>query len=241
VRSAVKGDELSSGWSVWGTGFSRTEHEALQRASRSVRWWPAALALVALGAVYTLIADSLTAGPRYAVLGIAVVGVAATWALRRQGRLRALRLMTMAVLVLVTASVSISVGYLVLALLQGGAEAAGLLEGGVLLWLSNIVVFSLWYWETDGGGPAVRHARQVASTDFAFPQMVMPDTGHDHGGQPWMPAYLDYLFLAFNTSTAFSPTDTLVLHRRAKVLMMYQACVSLVVVAVLVARAVNAL
>lgn len=101
----------------------------------------------------------------------------------------------------------------------------------------NILAFAVWYWEIDGGGPARRHPGRHSSTDFAFPQQ-QDDDGLVEG---WSPGFVDYLFLAFNTSIAFSPTDTLVLSRRAKLLMMAQALISLVVLAVLAARAINTL
>jgi uncharacterized membrane protein len=127
--------------------------------------------------------------------------------------------------------------YLVEALVDHTAEGPELLRGGGLLWVSNMLTFALWYWEVDSGGPAHRHATHCGSSDFAFPQRVLGGEVEAH----WAPDFLDYLFLAFNTSTAFSPTDTMVLARRAKALMMYQSVISLVTVVVLVARAINAI
>src|SRR5207245_2439240 len=100
---------------------------------------------------------------------------------------------------------------------------------------SNLLTFALWYWEVDGGGPAHRHATRCGSSDFAFPQRVIGD----QQDAAWVPEFVDYVFLAFNTSTAFSPTDTMVLARRAKLLMMYQSILSLITIAVLAARAIN--
>jgi uncharacterized membrane protein len=108
-----------------------------------------------------------------------------------------------------------------------------LLRDAALLWVINVFTFAVWYWEIDGGGPGRRHRSRHRSEDFLFPQASLVD----HAG--WTPGFLDYLFLAFNTSTAFSPTDTAVLSRRAKGLMMVQALLSLMVLAVLVSRAVN--
>ena len=112
-----------------------------------------------------------------------------------------------------------------------------MLRDAALLWIINVATFSVWYWESDGGGPALRHREGHRSGDFLFPQMNLG------GGvaRGWSPGFFDYVFLAFNTSTAFSPTDTSVLSRRAKVLMMLQALLSLVILAVLVSRAINAL
>ncbi len=99
-----------------------------------------------------------------------------------------------------------------------------------------ILTFALWYRTLDAGGPAKRHPGKHASTDFAFPQQQQDDDGLVEG---WSPTFLDYLFVAFNTATAFSPTDTLVLSRRMEVAMMAESAIALVVVAVLAARAIN--
>ena len=109
--------------------------------------------------------------------------------------------------------------------------------------MSNILVFALWYWRLDAGGPHGRDAQlgHVAGA-FLFPQLTMlPDAKTGAGQEHWSPNFFDYLFLAFNTSTAFSPTDTPVLARWGKVLMMLQSIISLAVLAILAARAVNIL
>jgi len=116
-------------------------------------------------------------------------------------------------------------------------SAPALLSDAALLWIINVATFSVWYWETDGGGPARRRREGHRSEDFLFPQMNLGG----EAARAWSTGFLDYLFLAFNTSTAFSPTDTAVLSRRAKVLMMMQALLSLVILAVLVSWAINAL
>jgi hypothetical protein len=101
----------------------------------------------------------------------------------------------------------------------------------------NVATFAVWYWEIDGGGPGRRYREGNVSDDFLFPQMNVDDKSA-HG---WSPGFLDYLCLTFNTSTAFSPTDMAFLSRRAKLLVMVQALLSLVILAVLVSRAINAL
>jgi uncharacterized membrane protein len=113
-----------------------------------------------------------------------------------------------------------------------------LLQGAALIWVANVLTFAVWYWEIDGGGPARRHRAAHEPTDFLFPQVAAADPELAKG---WSPRFVDYVFLAFNTSTAFSPTDTLVLSRRAKALMMIQSLISLLVIAVLAARAINTL
>ena len=114
-------------------------------------------------------------------------------------------------------------------------QAGSLLREAALLWASNVLVFALWYWELDGGGPLQRQLRGQQDGDFLFPQQA---SGNPSG---WVPHFVDYLFLAFTGATAFSPTDTLPLSRLAKVLMILEALISLVILVVLAARAVNIL
>jgi hypothetical protein len=213
-----------------------TEQE-IQRAVASVRWWPAALAFLALGVAYAFVAERLTIGPRWALLVLAVVAVVGVRVLRWRGMFHATRLVVLGALAVVTLALTVSAAFLVEALIDHSLDAITLLISGGLLWVSNILTFALWYWEVDGGGPAHRHATGCGSTEFAFPQRVLGDADLAH----WMPDFLDYAFLAFNTNTAFSPTDTMVLGRRAKVIMMYQSVLALTTVVVLVARAINAI
>ena len=116
-----------------------------------------------------------------------------------------------------------------------------LLRSAVALWSSNVLVFASWYWRLDAGGPNTRELR-TTHTDgaFLFPQMVLP-ANLASVAAGWKPGFIDYLFLAFNTSTAFSPTDVPVLSRWAKALMMVQSCISLGTLAILAARAINIL
>jgi hypothetical protein len=111
------------------------------------------------------------------------------------------------------------------------------------IWLANLLVFALWYWRLDAGGPHGRDTRAShTSGAFLFPQMAMtPDVKREMAQTHWSPTFLDYLFLAFNTSTAFSPTDTAAIAPWGKALMMLQSLISLTVLAVLAARAVNIL
>jgi uncharacterized membrane protein len=216
---------------------ARAEAERLAHAASRVRWWPSAVALVVLGGVYALVSASLTLGPPWWLLVLTVLVAPGTFVLRSRGFMRAHRMVAFGTLAATTVAITASGVYLVQALLSHTVDAADLLRGGALVWVANVLTFALWYWEVDGGGPAHRHATQRGSSDFAFPQTVIGHGADVH----WLPDFVDYLFLAFNTSTAFSPTDTMVLARRAKVLMMYQSMLSLVTVVVLVARAINAI
>jgi uncharacterized membrane protein len=119
----------------------------------------------------------------------------------------------------------------------GPKSADQLLVSGGTMWLTNVIVFALWYWEYDRGGPAARAAARKPHPDFLFSQMTVPElTDRD-----WEPGFVDYLYLSFTNATAFSPTDTLPMSRWAKLAMMFQSAVSLVTVALVVSRAVNIL
>jgi len=216
------------------TEFKR---DRLVVAAAYVQWWPSALTLLVIGMIYALLSDQLTLGPPWELLVVVLLTLPAARVTRWRGLWRARRYLVLGSLGIVSASVTVSAAFLVRELIARKADPIELLEDAALIWLSNVLTFALIYWEVDGGGPAHRHAAKRASTDFAFPQNVLADDPADPRG--WMPDFLDYLFLAFNTSTAFSPTDTMVLARRAKALMMWQSIVSLITIVVIAARAIN--
>jgi uncharacterized membrane protein len=128
---------------------------------------------------------------------------------------------------------------LLLVTLLNGSQRAGtqLLFAATQIWFTNVLVFALWYWELDRGGPSARMRRNHREPDFLFPQMSTP------GAAPagWTPRFPDYLYVAFTNATAFSPTDTLPLTVWAKLLMLVQSFASLLTVALVAARAVNIL
>jgi hypothetical protein len=127
--------------------------------------------------------------------------------------------------------------------------ASAMLRSAAVLWVTNVLVFAGWYWRLDAGGPNARDFREEhVRGAFLFPQMVIPGADASMVGTTphaketsWRPGFVDYLFLAFNTSTAFSPTDVPVLSRWAKLMMMVQSVISFTAVAVIAARAVNIL
>ena len=199
--------------------------------------WPSAVALLAVGALYAVLSDGLTLGPRAFLLGLVAVLLVPSLTAHLRGSHRLARGFAFGVIGLVTLALVGSAFLLVSSSLGGGTSAPALLRDAALLWIINVATFAVWYWEIDGGGSAQRRREGHVSEDFLFPQMNLDDkTAH-----AWSPGFLDYLFLAFNTSTAFSPTDTAVLSRRAKILMMAQALLSLLILAVLVGRAINTL
>lgn len=122
-------------------------------------------------------------------------------------------------------------------LLEGGRvnDGKALILTAINIYLTNIVIFALLYWEMDAGGPGHRQQADDIERDFLFPQSQLPSLGR------WRPTFIDYLYVSSTNATAFSPTDTMPLSRRAKMLMLFQALVSLVVIALVAARAVNIL
>jgi hypothetical protein len=134
----------------------------------------------------------------------------------------------------VTASTVSSAALLLVGLQHERQSADRLLADAGLIWLANVLTFAVWYWEVDGGGP-FRRAAGGGPPDFQFPQQA----GAAPGDADWIPGLVDYLFVAFTASTAFSPTDTLPLSARAKLLTMAQAALSLVVFGVIAARAIG--
>ena len=217
--------------------MSLQESDRVRELRSTIPRWPALLAALAIGLIDLLLSERYALGPRWSVLVLVALLLVPAVGARRIGYHRAAHWLRFAIIALVTLALVVSVVVLVIQLLGGKAQATILLSDAALIWLTNILVFALWYWELDGGGPAQRHPGPHCSSDFAFPQMQQ---GGDVGAE-WAPHFLDYFFLAFNTSTAFSPTDTMVLARRAKVLMMLQSLISLIVIAVLAARAINTL
>ncbi len=198
--------------------------------------WPGMVAALVVGALYLFISDRYAVGPPWLTLVAAAVLLVPLTLARVRGYHGLTHLLARALNALLTLAVAGSAALLVVRLAQGETQALALLRDAALIWGANILTFALWYWSVDGGGPARRHPGRHASVDFAFPQQQQAEDALVEG---WSPGFVDYLFVAFNTATAFSPTDTLVLSRRVKVLMMTQSVISLVVVAVLAARAIN--
>ena len=151
----------------------------------------------------------------------------------------ALRRLTIALIAIMATATILGVIVLVNDILASvrGVTATVLLGRGGAIWLTNVIVFSLWYWEFDRGGPAERAAGSPISASFAFPENATPELAP----AGWGPRYPDYLYLSFTNSTAFSPTDTLPLRTWAKMTMMVQSIVSLVIAILVLARAINVL
>ena len=205
--------------------------------------WPALIAILAVGGLYLALPANLTVGPRWLFPAIVIALLIPTVISHRTGKHNLNKFFGFTVTGVVTLAMIVSVALLIKALPSHKESPTELLISAVSLWFTNVLVFALWYWRLDAGGPHRRDSRAGHPEGaFLFPQMTMsPEAKASAEAELWTPNFIDYLFLSFNTSTAFSPTDVPVLARWAKVLMVLQSVVSLTVVVLLAARAVNIL
>jgi hypothetical protein len=191
-----------------------------------------------VGLLYLALPPDLSVGPRWFVLIVLVVLLApflvAKLIVRRPLPYWLTRRLAQAQVVVATLALIGSLILLVSSIVTF-RQGRKLIVPAAILWSINVLVFTLWYWELDGGGPLGRGKKRNRAVDYQFIQ--------ERDGEPpnWKPGFVDYLFLAFNTATAFSPTDTMPLTPLAKLLMMAESIVSLVIVVLLVARSVNIL
>lgn len=206
--------------------------------------WPPFVAMLAVGGLYSALPRSLLAGiPSWSLAVIVVVLLVPIIISHRLRNHSVDRLLGYVLNSVVTVALISSLALLIAKVTEHNVTPSQLLRSAAALWVSNFLVFASWYWRLDGGGPHQRaHTPGHDDGAFLFPQMTMhPEAKLAAGEQDWAPNFVDYLFLAFNTSTAFSPTDVPVLSRWAKLLMMIQALISLVIIALLAGRAVNIL
>jgi uncharacterized membrane protein len=212
------------------------------RIERGDPYWPAQIA-VGLTIVLSLaLTDQIMIGPRWLLPGfegillVALVVVAPARAtVHRVGERR----FALAVIGVVSLVNVVLLGRLVDRLINGGHGVSGrpLILSGAVLWVTNVLLFAVWYWEMDRGGPVARYLNAAAMVDFQFPQMDDPKLAP----KGWRPGFLDYLYVSFTNSTAFSPTDTMPLTHTAKAVMAIQALTALLTVGLVIARAVNIL
>lgn len=219
-------------------------------------FWYARAAVAVIAGLQLLLVNNLTLGPRWfaPALEIALLlplSIATGWThasiaqatthhhwLRIARARRYIRTIALVLTALVTAVNGAALADLVRSLLHGTSLRMGrtLLVDAVIIWTINVIVFALWFWSLDRGGPATRGLAIERRTDFLFPQA-------NFAGEfaAWSPGFVDYLYLSFTNATAFSPTDVLPLSQRAKLLMMGEAAISLLTIAFVAARAVNIL
>lgn len=210
-------------------------------ATRAERRWPMALAvLAAIGLqVGTPHAGRLTGWWIVPVLELGLLGVLIAVDPGRVDDVSArARRITLALITVMTVGTMASLSLLIYDILDGrpGLSADNLFGRGGAIWLTNVIAFSLWFWELDRGGPAHRAAGSDIPLSFAFPENAMPEFAE----AGWIPKYTDYLYLSFTNATAFSPTDTLPVKTWAKLAMMLESVVSLLTAIIVIARAINA-
>jgi uncharacterized membrane protein len=205
-------------------------------------FWPVQLTVLAAIGLQLLLPERLTVGPTWLVPvleGVLFIGLflATPRQLEREHTRR--RRLALALTAFVSAANIFSLAELTHFLLHHNISAGGreLIVSGTLIWLTNFLIFALWYWELDRGGPGRRAAGHDAEPDFLFPQM------NDDRIEPrdWRPRFIDYLYVSLTNATAFSPTDTMPLSPMAKSIMGIQGLVSLVTIGLIVSRAVNIL
>lgn len=238
-----------------------TSDDAAQQSHRlphthALDFWLARGSVVVVVALQLLLVNDFSIGPRWfaplvELLLLIPLSFATAWVQTKAKEAstdahfhlvarsrRAIRRAALGLTVFITLLNFIALYFLIKALLGGHAgPAQTLLIDAVNVWCTNIIAFALWFWGIDRGGPASRGVSKYTDPDLLFPQMSMPDPRF----QDWSPGFIDYLFVSFTTATAFSPTDTMPLSPRAKLLTMAEASISLLTIALVAARAVNIL
>jgi hypothetical protein len=205
--------------------------------------WQAILALFAVSGIYIALPRSLVIGPIWLLPALVLILLVPTVISHRTGRQSLNRVLGLVINSIITAALVGSVVLLVRALPSHREAPLSLLLSGGELWLTNVLVFALWYWRLDGGGPTRRQERnEFGSRSFLFPQMqIEKDERVRFGCVPWRPRFIDYLFVAFTQSSTFGPTDAPLLARWAKIVSMIQIAISLNIVILLISRAVGVL
>jgi uncharacterized membrane protein len=207
---------------------------------RTEPFWQAQAALVGAVTLYLTLPSKLIFGPGWLMPAVELLLIMGLWLDRpRVDRVGAKRERTIVLVLLAMVTIT-NVGSLELLvhyLLHGGkAGGRPLILSSIVIWLTNVALFALWFWQLDRGGPDRRARGEDGDPDFLFVQMTEPSLAKD-----WSPSFLDYLYISFTNSTAFSPTDTMPISVRAKMMMMVGALISLVTVLLVAARAVNVL
>ena len=232
----------------------RAEQAALHRAenarcpawlrrTRGEKRWPVTLTIIVAILLQLVLPDRLVVQPIPAWLiatleGALLVALIAVNPVRIERRSRIVAGASLVLTLLITIANAASGVLLIRQILNGNAkQAVPLLASGAAIWLTNVIAFALWYWEFDRGGPVRRAEGAARFPDLMFPQMAAPELAPPD----WEPRFVDYLYLSFTNATAFSPTDVMPLARWAKMTMLLQSAVSLALVVLVAARAVNIL
>jgi hypothetical protein len=203
--------------------------------------WPAQLSILAALLLYLFLPSKLSPGPDWPLpVAEAVLLAVLVIVSRREGPGSKRRALAILIVLVAIVANGVALGLLVHYLLAGGhARGTDLIGGGAVIWTTNLLLFTVLYWEIDRGGPLAAKLGRAAMPDFLFMQMT--DDGVKYVKPGWRPNFVDYLYLSLTNQSAFSPTDTMPLTTRAKVLMGLQGTAALVTVGIIIARAVNIL
>jgi hypothetical protein len=200
--------------------------------------WLVALAILGVFFLLALLPDRIKTFPNWVpcvlVIALVVAMAALHLATAKRWWLRIERAVTLAFILIAVFAVLASLEHLLAEMVLHSAELSSLtlLQSSIAVWATNLLIFSMTYWRMDQGGPEARANQASTKPDWLFPQESVPEKAPTD----WRPTFIDYLFLAFNTATAFSPTDVMPLTSRAKVLMMVESIISLVTIIAVVAR-----
>jgi hypothetical protein len=221
--------------------LARRGINAAEELGRDDPLWPGQLAVLVALLLYLVLPTKLTIGPNWLLPSAEGVLLAALFLASSRRKLvpHFRRTLALGLVLVVTVANLVALGLLTHYLIVGGhARGVDLIDGGLVIWLTNLALFTVWYWELDRGGPLVAtDDRPVVAPDFLFPQM----SDSRYAAPGWKPGFEDYLYVSLTNQSAFSPTDTMPLRPRVKLLMGIQGVASLVTVGIIVARAVNIL
>ena len=218
--------------------------EPAPSAERGEHWWPVAMSIIVVAGLHVALPARYRVQPSW-VVPVALLVPLAALIVGDPGRIDRqktwLRVLTGILIAVITLANLLAAGRLVVDILTNNKlyanNASGLLAAGGVIWATNVIAFALWYWDLDRGGAAARAHLPARQPAFVFPEMQNPG----YVPATWVPRFIDYLFLAFWTATAVSPTDTVAVKPWAKLLMMLEAAVSIALAALVIARAINIL
>lgn len=213
--------------------------EGARALGREDPLWPGQLAVLVSLLLYLALPGTLTIGPSWPLPAAELAVLAALVIAARSGRAaRRRRAIAIGLVIVAVLANVVALALLTHYLLKGGAvRGSALIDGGAIIWLTNLLLFAVLYWELDRGGPRRVFDRAPVAPDLLFPQM----TDERYAHPDWTPRFGDYLYVSLTNQTAFSPTDTMPLTLRAKALMGIQGTAALITTGVIVARAVNLL
>ncbi len=202
--------------------------------------WPASVALLVCAGLYFVLPNRLVVGPRWLLPVLIVLPLIPLSARKNRHANEAhwVRVLTLTLIAAITLANVISMGLLVHHLLRSNVTAGrSLIYSAIAVWITNVIVYGLWFWEIDRGGPHRRSTGEMIYPDIQFPQMENPKLAPDN----WRPRFTDYLYTSFANGTSFAPADAMPLSLQAKSLFVAESMVSLVTIAIVAARAVNIL